>query len=54
MHQPPRGKDAFIGSFISVNRLEQAVLSELRRLADEYLDKDELERSVEFSDTRQE
>jgi DNA invertase Pin-like site-specific DNA recombinase len=47
-------KDACTGSFISVDRLEQAVLAELRHLADEYLDKDELERSVEFSDTLQE
>ena len=44
-------KDACIGSFISVDRLEQAVLEELRRLADEYLDKDELERGVELCDT---
>jgi DNA invertase Pin-like site-specific DNA recombinase len=47
-------KDACIGSFISVDRLEQAVLVELRHLADEYLDKGELERSVELNNTIQE
>lgn len=44
-------KEACIGSFISVERLEQAVLAELRYLADEYLDKDELERGVELCDS---
>lgn len=36
-------KDACTGSFISVSLLEQAVLRELKRLADSYLNKDELE-----------
>jgi glutamyl/glutaminyl-tRNA synthetase len=44
-------KDSCIGSFISVERLEQAVLAELQRLADEYLDKDELEQGIELCDT---
>ncbi|MCL2858004.1 MAG: recombinase family protein [Oscillospiraceae bacterium] len=35
-------KDACIGSFISVEKLEQTVLSEVNKLADTYLDKDEL------------
>lgn len=47
-------KDACTGSFVSVDRLEQVVLTELLRLADEYLDKDELEREVELCDTLQE
>ena len=42
-------KDACIGSFISVEKLEQAVISELNRLSAEYLDKDELERQIEFA-----
>lgn len=41
-------KDACIGSFISVERLEGLVAAELKRLSAEYLDKDELERKVEF------
>ena len=41
-------KDACIGSFISVEKLEQAVIAELHRLSAEYLDKDELERNIEF------
>ena len=41
-------KDACIGSFISVDKLERLAVDELNRLADEYLDKDELEQSIEF------
>ena len=41
-------KNACAGSFISVKRLEQAVISELNKLSQEYLDKDELEQRVEF------
>ncbi|WP_369282311.1 recombinase family protein [Oscillibacter sp. GMB15532] len=44
-------KESCIGSFISMDRLEQMVLKELRRLSSEYLDKDELERNIEFCDT---
>lgn len=40
-------KDACIGSFISVPKLEQAVITELNRLSQEYLDKDELEEKIE-------
>ena len=46
-------KNACIGSFISVNRLEQMVLAELRRLSAEYLDKEELELNVEFCNNLQ-
>ncbi len=42
-------KDTCIGSFIAVEKLEQAVIAELNRLAAEYLDKDELEQKIEFS-----
>lgn len=41
-------QDACEGAFISVKKLEQAVLEELRRFSAEYLDKDELEEKVEF------
>lgn len=41
-------KDACEGSFISVSRLEQALIKELYRFSDEYLDKDELEEKIEF------
>lgn len=41
-------EDACIGSFISVDRLEEMVLTELKCLAEEYLDKDELEQRIEF------
>ena len=42
-------KDACIGSFISVTKLEQAVIKELNKLSTAYLDKDELEESVTFN-----
>ena len=41
-------KDACEGAFISVNKLEKMVLDELKRLSQEYLDKDELEQNIEF------
>ena len=41
-------KDACIGSFISVDRLERMVIDEINKLAAEYLDKDELEQNIEF------
>jgi DNA invertase Pin-like site-specific DNA recombinase len=47
-------KDACEGAFISVDRLEQLVIGELRRLSAEYLDKDELERKIEFCNNLQE
>lgn len=47
-------KDACIGSFISVDRLEQSVIAELNRLSAEYLDKDELEQNIEFASNLQE
>lgn len=46
-------KDACIGSFISVDKLEGLVIDELNRLAAEYLDKDELEQNIEFCDNLQ-
>lgn len=42
-------KDACKGAFISVDRLEGMVIEELKRLSLEYLDKDELEQSIEFA-----
>lgn len=41
-------KDACIGSFIAVDKLEKIVIQELNNLSQRYLDQDELERSVEF------
>ncbi len=46
-------KDACIGSFISVEKLERMVIDELNRLAAAYLDKDNLERSIEFCENLQ-
>lgn len=43
-------KDACAGAFIAVDKLEQLVLGELRVLSQQYLDKDELERQIEFRD----
>lgn len=42
-------KDACVGAFISVERLEQAVLEELDRLSSVYMDEKELEESIELS-----
>ena len=47
-------KDACIGSFLSVDKLEQLVINELNHLAVEYLDKDELEQNIKFCDNLQE
>ena len=47
-------KDSCSGAFISVERLEQAVLDELNRLAAEYLDKDELAQKLTFCSDLQE
>ena len=46
-------KDACIGSFISVDKLEQMVIDELNRLSKEYLNKDDLERKIEFCNNLQ-
>ena len=46
-------KDACIGSFIAVDKLEQLVMEELKRLSAEYLDRDELERNIEFCENLQ-
>lgn len=42
-------KDACVGTFIPVAELEQMVVEELKRLSTAYLNKDELERKVEFA-----
>ena len=42
-------KDACIGAFIAVEKLEKIVIQELNALSQRYLDQDELERSVEFN-----
>ena len=47
-------KDSCTGAFIPVDRLEQIVIEELERLSDEYLDKDELEKNIEFCDNLKE
>ena len=44
-------REACHGCFIPVNALESAVITELNRITDEYLDRDELERSIEFSES---
>lgn len=44
-------KDACVGAFISVEKLERIVIDELNRLSARYLDMDELERKVEFCDS---
>ena len=41
-------KDACEGAFISVERLEQAIIDEVNRLSATYLDMDALERAVDF------
>ena len=41
-------KDACVGSFISVDKLESMVIGELHRLSAEYLDKSKLESSIVF------
>lgn len=43
-------KDSCIGSFISVERLEQIVINELKKMSDEFLDKDNLKNNVIFAD----
>ena len=50
----PVAKNACTGSFISVDRLEQAVLCELNKFLDEYLNKDELERKIPLYSSLQE
>ena len=42
-------KDACVGTFMPVAELEQMVIAELNRLSVEYLNKDELERKIEFA-----
>lgn len=46
-------KDACIGSFIAVEKLEQMVIDELNRLSEAYLNKDDLERKIGFCSTLQ-
>lgn len=47
-------KEACIGSFLSVDALKQAILTELNRLIAEYLDKDLFEREAIFHDNSEE
>lgn len=47
-------KEACTGAFISVDRLERLATAELRRLCDEYLDKEEFGRSISFRSSLQE
>ncbi len=42
-------EEACIGAFIPVNELEQIVIQELHHLSEAYLDRDELEQSIEFA-----
>lgn len=42
-------KQTCIGAFISVDKLEKMIIEEINSLSKEYLDKDELERNLEFS-----
>lgn len=41
-------KDACIGAYISVDKLEKAVINEIKRLSDEFLDKNELIQKIEL------
>lgn len=41
-------KDACVGTFMPVSELEQIVIRKIQRLSTQYLDMEELERSVEF------
>lgn len=42
-------KDSCIGAFIPMDELEQTILWELKRLSQELLNRDELERNIEFA-----
>ena len=42
-------KDACIGSFIAVDKLEMIVIQELNALSQRYLDQEKIERSIEFN-----
>lgn len=42
------------GSFISVPRLEEAVITEIKKLSQEYLDRDTLEKNIEFRSNQKE
>ena len=44
-------KNACIGSFISVEKLENVVLNELKKMSDEFLDKENLEKGVILCDS---
>ena len=44
-------KDACVGSFISVDKLEQIVLAELKSLSSALLDQDTLERNIQLCDS---
>ena len=42
-------KESCEGAFIPVKKLEQVVISELNKLANQYIDKDEIEQKIEFN-----
>lgn len=44
-------KEACIGSFISVERLEKVVIDELKKMSDEFLDKEDLEKNIILANT---
>lgn len=47
-------KDACIGSFIKVEKLERLVLDELKKLCDAYLDQDAVEQGISFANNLRE
>ena len=47
-------RDACTGAFIAVDKLEKIVVQELNALSKQYLDRDELERNVEFNQNLEE
>lgn len=51
MFQPACGQGCVHWLLISVDRLEKMVIAEIKKLAAEYLDRDELEQKIEFCDT---
>ena len=42
-------KEACVGTFVPVAELEQMIIRELMRLSDDYLDEEDLERSIDFA-----
>lgn len=48
-HNKYIAENSCVGSFIPVKKLEKTVIEELNKLTNEYLDKDEIERKIEFN-----